>query len=355
MTDSQANKAPLWKRALPSVIAIAIIVYVFGWVLPQAIDYEAVFRKIGEVSFVQWILLVVIAAIRLVPEAWVYVAAQPGLKFGQGMSIFLVSNAMAMVPPGGLDLISRFQMSRGWGFTPAESTSATIGSFLFSTIGKLAMPIIAVAFFAAARIRDEELDALAWIALIVILGGGVLVFALLRDPRVADWLGRVIGSFVRWVAGLFRREVKTDFGALVHEFRAQNSELLRTRWHVGSLAGLVAQLASYAVLFAAIRFVGVGPDELSWVLIFAAFSAAAALTAIPFLNIPGIAEAIYIGALNAASSGDIADELAAAVFIFRILTWLAPVPVGALAYSRWKKQSGSALTESDLLESPETS
>ncbi len=81
------------------VAALAIIVFVFGWVLPQSIDYDAVFREIGEIKANEWALLVIVAALRLVPEGWVYMAAQPGLTTKQGLSMFLVSNALAMVPP----------------------------------------------------------------------------------------------------------------------------------------------------------------------------------------------------------------------------------------------------------------
>lgn len=45
-----SNKTPLWKRLLPIVIGVGIMVFLFGWVLPQFIDYEAVFRAIGSIS-----------------------------------------------------------------------------------------------------------------------------------------------------------------------------------------------------------------------------------------------------------------------------------------------------------------
>ena len=58
----------------------------------------------------------------------IYVAAQPGLGFFQGTKLFLVAETLSNVPPGGLDLISRYQMTRSWGFPASSSTSATIGT-----------------------------------------------------------------------------------------------------------------------------------------------------------------------------------------------------------------------------------
>jgi uncharacterized membrane protein YbhN (UPF0104 family) len=40
--------------------------------------------------------------------------------------------------------------------------------------------------------------------------------------------------------------------------------------------------------------------------------------------------------LSVAVGGGQADEVAAAVFVFRILTWIMPIPLGGLAYSRWR-------------------
>ena len=44
------SKAPLWKRLLPIAGALVIVVVIFGWVLPQFIDYEAAFCAIGDLD-----------------------------------------------------------------------------------------------------------------------------------------------------------------------------------------------------------------------------------------------------------------------------------------------------------------
>jgi len=53
MTTEQSQpqqKQPLWKRLLPAVLGLGIVIILFGWVLPQFIDYDAVFRSIGAIS-----------------------------------------------------------------------------------------------------------------------------------------------------------------------------------------------------------------------------------------------------------------------------------------------------------------
>lgn len=79
-----AEKAPLWKRLLPILGGLAIVVFVFGWVLPQFIDYESAFRAIGKIDAFEWIVLIIVAVIRFIPEGWLFVAAQPALNTKQG-------------------------------------------------------------------------------------------------------------------------------------------------------------------------------------------------------------------------------------------------------------------------------
>ena len=343
-----ANKTPLWKRLLPTVVTVGIVVYIFGWVLPQSIDYAAVIRGIGAIEGHQWFILVLIAGVRLVSRGVIYMTAQPGMTTRQGLSLYLVSNTMAMIPPGGLDLITRFQMCRGWGFTPADSTSATIGSYIFTTLSKFVLPLIAVLLLDLRRIQDDDLDALAIIGLVAVVIGGALLFIVIRSENLAERAGNTVGRITRSFAKVFRREVTTDFRDIALQFRKQNAKLLRTRWHIGLAAGVGAQVLGFLVLLLAIRFVGVDGDALDWVVVFAAFSAVAVLTAIPIFKLPGIAEAIYIVVLNAMSGGGIADQLTAAVFVFRVLTWLAPIPLGGIAFRRWRKESED-LEDVDIL------
>ena len=342
-SEEQPEKQPLWRRLLPLAVGVAIVVVLFGWVLPQFIDYDAVFRAIGNIEWWQWLILLIIAVLRFLPEGWIYVAAQPGLKNSQGVQLFLVAETMANVPPGGLDLISRYAMTRYWGFSAASSTSATIASWVFASLSKIVLPIIAVALLAIDNIREDELDALALLSLVIVVVAGVGITLLLRSPKLADWVGTLLGTVVRWVAGIFRKNVQTDFVQLLHDFRDQASDVLRSRTHIGAAAGLAARIAAFLVLIIAVRAVGIGADEVSWTVVFAAFAFVMAIGVIPIFNLPGITELILIGTLTRYAGSGFSDEIAAAVFVYRILTWLLPIPFGGWAFNRWQdsvKESG---------------
>jgi uncharacterized membrane protein YbhN (UPF0104 family) len=143
---------------------------------------------------------------------------------------------------------------------------------------------------------------------------------------------------VGWFAGLFRKGVKTDFRQLVHDFRDQASDVLKTRTHLGLAAGLAVRLAAFAVLLVAVRAVGIPSEEVSWTIIFAAFAVVMTVSAIPIFNLPGITEVILISTLSQYAGSEYADEIAAAVFVYRILTWLFPVPLGGFAFTRWRDE-----------------
>ena len=344
------EKPPLWKRMLPMIGTLVIVAFLFGWVLPQFIDYNAVFRAIGKISATEWVILIVVALVRFLPEGAVYMAAQPGLSLGQGTQLFLVSETMTNVPPGGLDLVARYQMGRSWGYQASESTSATIASWVFTTASKLALPIAAVAFLAVRRVRiAEELDLIAVIAFVLVAAGAVGLFLLLRSERLAGRIGEMLGAGIRWAAGFFRKEIKTDFRTLVLEFRGQASDVLRKQSLLGVTVGIIARVASFMVLLLALRFVEIGSDKIHWTEAFAAFAVAMAITVIPIFGMPGIFEAVMISSLNAAAGGGAADEIAAAVFVFRILTWLLPIPFGGIAFTGWRNKV-RATGKTDLLD-----
>lgn len=340
------EKTPLWKRILPIGLAFLVVVIIFGWVLPQFIDYDAVFRAIGEITGTEWILLLAVGLFRIIPEAWVYQAALPGLRMSQGASEFLVVSALNNVPPGGLDLIARYQMSRSYGMDQATATTATMGTWFFVSYPKLMLPVIALILLELRQIRDDTIDTLAIVGLVIIVVITVVVVIAVRSRKLALAVGRRIGTLAGHAARRFNRELDIDFEAKALEVRDDTFDLVRRRWKLGFPAGLSAQLSLFLVLL--LSTYAVGLDSADWIVIFAGFAVIAIVGTVPILNAPGISEAIYIAILSFAVGGGQSDEVAAAVFVFRILTWILPIPLGGVAYSRWRSKvkagNGAVLT-----------
>lgn len=90
------------------------------------------------------------------------------------------------------------------------------------------------------------------------------------------------------------------------------------------------------MLLLALRHVGVSERDVSWVEVLALFAFARLITAIPISpGGLGLVELTLITGLSAAG-GDRA-QVAAAVLIYRALTYVLPIPLGLATYLFWRR------------------
>jgi uncharacterized protein (TIRG00374 family) len=105
-----------------------------------------------------------------------------------------------------------------------------------------------------------------------------------------------------------------------------------------TLSSLVGHLSLYAVLLVTLRDVGVSNDEVSWVQVLAVFAFVRLLTAIPLTpGGLGIVELGLIGGLTTAGGNH--AQVVAAVLVYRILTYVAPIAFGVLTYLYWRRNT----------------
>ena len=91
------------------------------------------------------------------------------------------------------------------------------------------------------------------------------------------------------------------------------------------------------MLLVALRHVGVSDAEVSWQEVLAAFSFVRLLSAVPVT--PGGLGLVELGltaALGVGLPDGTKNQIAAAVLLFRALTWLLPVPLGAGCWVFWR-------------------
>ncbi|HET9555861.1 MAG TPA: YbhN family protein, partial [Actinomycetota bacterium] len=122
-------------------------------------------------------------------------------------------------------------------------------------------------------------------------------------------------------------------------FRAQAITLLRDRWHWLTLTTLTSHLSLFLVLLLALRHVGVSESEVSWVEALAAFALVRLLSAFPVT--PGGLGVVELGLAAAlVLAGGQEAEVVAAVLVFRVLTFLLPIPIGAFTWWLWRRGEG---------------
>jgi uncharacterized protein (TIRG00374 family) len=97
----------------------------------------------------------------------------------------------------------------------------------------------------------------------------------------------------------------------------------------------VSHLSLYLVLLVTLRHAGISDDEVGWAQVLAVFAFARLVTAVRFTpGGAGVVEAVLISGFVAA--GGESARVAAAVLVFRAVTWLLPIPLGVLAYVYWR-------------------
>ncbi|MEE9183994.1 MAG: YbhN family protein, partial [Acidimicrobiia bacterium] len=91
-------------------------------------------------------------------------------------------------------------------------------------------------------------------------------------------------------------------------------------------------------LLITLRHVGVGQDVLSWIEVLAVFAFVRLISALPIT--PGGVGVVELGltvGLQVAADLDAVDSsIAAAVLVFRAITFVLPIPLGAIAYLIWR-------------------
>jgi uncharacterized protein (TIRG00374 family) len=92
----------------------------------------------------------------------------------------------------------------------------------------------------------------------------------------------------------------------------------------------------FIVLLLTLRHLGVSQQDVSWIEVLAVFAFARLLTAVPLTpGGLGLVEFTLIAGLVAA--GGPRPEVAAAVLLFRALTYVLPIPIGLGCYLFWKR------------------
>jgi uncharacterized protein (TIRG00374 family) len=176
----------------------------------------------------------------------------------------------------------------------------------------------------------------------VFLVGVAVVRRSLRDERAAEAVGR---GAQRWSDRLFkvlRRSGPTTVAAVVVRFRDDAVELLRSRSGRLTLASIGNDLGWLLVFQTCLLACGVSQSQVPWSRCLAGFALARVLSAIPVT--PGGLGLIEWGLGGYLAAGlDSAGQarVVAAVLVARALTYVLPIPLGAVAYAGWRLRGAS--------------
>jgi putative heme transporter len=335
-----ARHRPLWRRLLGPALSIALVVAVFAWFLPQFTSLSDVWTSVRDMSSGEVTVLVAAAVWNLATYQFVMVATTPGMTLRQATVSTQTTTAVSNTVLAGaaVSLGLTYAMNSSWGFSRSRTSVSLLVSGLWNNFVKLGMPVLALSLLALSstattgRLVAGALGVAGLVAAVVLLG------LLLRSRETAEHIGSVAGRIASALLRPLHRPPVEGWDRATAKFRDRTALLLRARWHWITLTTLVSHLSLFLVLLLSLRFVGVDADQLGWIEVLAVFAFARLLTAIPFT--PGGLGVIELALITGlAATGGVRAEVAAAVLVYRALTYVLPIPLGLLTYVFWRRNT----------------
>jgi uncharacterized membrane protein YbhN (UPF0104 family) len=334
--DQAPRVAPPSRRAaiLRTGLIVAVLVVVFGLILPQYIDYADVIAAFQDLTLAQLLAMTALGAMAWVASGLIFAALVEGLGVLRGtMSWLILAGIGASVPLGPWNMAVLWVVVRGWGIGNAAATSGIALYGVINILSRMVLPLFGILALVVAGDLTKPADAgAAWtisilsaIAFIVVT---TLIVAIVRSVRVADWLGRTGQRTVTSVLRRLGRSGAPDVDGAVHRFRDQLGHVIRRRGLVALVLATVAQMAWAFVLVAALRVCGVPERELSAGEIFGVYALVMVITILPIApGGAGVPELLFIGGFTALTGGQYEAAITAGVFLYRMYFWFVPIPL----------------------------
>ena len=294
------------------------------------------------VTPVMLVVSVVLGVVNLATNWPPIVVALPGLQVREAAVTNTAGAALSnTVPEGGAVATGlNYAMLRSWGFTLGDTTSEVLVTGTWSQMTKyilLALGLVAVV------LQGWGPPGLDWVALglvVLVAVAIVLLTLILRRESFAARLGAWCDRVVARVRRRLRRIPDPGLTEGLPLFRTQMVRLLRLCWGRLTTTMLVSQLMVVLVLGVCVRMQGLDQSTISWAVILVAWG----LVTFASLLIPtpgglGVAEVVLVAVLGHGLPQSDEAAVLAAVLLYRIATFLVPIPIGLVTYLYWRKST----------------
>ncbi len=326
------------RRGITIAIGLAVVVGTFAFVLPRFANYGAVWAEVRELSW-GWIgVLLATVVFNVATFAPQWMAALPGLRFLPAIAVTQASTASTYIAPGGpaVGVGLSAVILIGWGFSASAVTLAITLTGIWNQLAILGFPATAFAVLTLTGQNAAALQTVATIGLalfVFVVGAFVGAFA---SAGMALRVGNLAARVANRLLALVRRGPVHWDGTNFVAFRARAIGLLHRRWHVLTLATLAGQLSVFLVLLACLRALGVDADQVSVIEAFAAWSLGRVIGSLPIT--PGGLGLVEVGLTSVlVGFGGNRAGVVAAVLLYRFLTIVPTLILGAISGATWKR------------------
>jgi uncharacterized membrane protein YbhN (UPF0104 family) len=323
-------------KAVGVLLVLALLYYAFFVVLPSEIDWAELWADLKALSVGQIVALLLAGLLAIVALGWTSKASLPGLTLYQGTESSATSQLTAFAFPPPADMAIRFAMYRTYGFTDEQSAVAVLIAMVARYAMVAFMPLLGLALVLVTG--QGTRSGLFWflgigIAFVVVMW---LIIKVARSEESAHKLGR----FLERASGVMRRFHRTppeDLENSVVKFGARTRSTMDGNGRVLVLANVAWGLSNALVMLLVMRFSGLTGSSVS--------ASAVVLTtglvmAINMLPIPG-KDALAVGwvaGILSLTSSSATNDLGTALLLYRVVTWILPMPVGLVAFLLWRRR-----------------
>ena len=343
MSATTSNRASgsfrRWRRVAGTAASAILVAAIFAFALPHFASYRSVWASVQAMTWPH-VLLVLVAAAASLAGGWLVICSiLPSVRFREAAVVNLGSTAVANTLPAGgaLAMGISWTMLSGWGVSAADYVLYTLVSGIWNVFARLGLPVIALLLIMTVSRPEAGLlaGAVAGLILLVIVAAGFGL--LLRSEACAVRADAALRRPIALACRLARKPPPSSAAGSLQGFRARASALLARRgWRI-TAATAASTLALWLVLLASLRGVGLSQAEVPWQTSLAAFAFVRLLTVLPITpGGAGITELGLVGILAAGADHAVAGQVTAAVLLYRAVTYLVPIPAGALACVAWR-------------------
>lgn len=356
-TDPASAAAPPSRRTalIRSGLIVGVLIVVFGFILPQYIDYADVAAAFRDLTVQQILVMTGLAIVAWIISGLVFCALIEGLSAVRGtMSWLILAGIGASVPFGPWNMGVLWVVVRGWGVDTAPATAGVALYGVVNELSRLVLPLIGLVALAlngdltSAQNSDAGWTIAILSAIAFVLATGLIV-GIVRSERIADWIGRTGQRVADWTLHRLGRGGSPNVAGAIHRFRDELGVVIRRRGLLALLIAIISQFAWAIVLLVGLRVVGVPETVLSTGEIFAVYGLVMVITILPLSpGGAGVSELLFISAFSALAGPTYEAAVTAGVFLYRIYFWFAPIPIAWILLKAVRRGRSMLPTSTEL-------
>jgi putative heme transporter len=320
-------------------VSAVLVAAAFGFALPRFASYHSVWASLQAMTWPYALLIGVAAAASLASYWFGICAVLPSLRLREAATVNLSSNAVANTLPAGgaLGMGVSWAMLSSWGVGTEEYVLYTLLSGIWNVFAKLGLPVLALLALLTVSRPDGVLISSAAVGLGLLTAAAAGLGLLLHSQRFALRADLVLQRAAAIACRLARRQAPSRIAGSLTGFRSRAAGLLAARGWWITITTAAANIILWLVLLACLRGVGLSQAQVSWQTSLAAYAFVRLLTVLPLTpGGLGITELGLVGVLAAEAGPRASAQVTAAVLLYRAVTFLPPIPLGAAAFLVWR-------------------